>query len=164
LALNINFILYEDLDQMRTQSVTTGILQADRNKQRGFTLIELMIVVSIISILASIAIPAYNAYTLRAKLTEAVGVAVDCKNSVFEYYVNSGVWPLDISSAGCSSLRTANVVSSMTVLNGAITVNIYGTRTGIGGACKLMLSPNTDGSLWTGSTTCPKQYVPASFR
>ncbi len=62
--------------------------------QQGFTLIELMIVVAIIGILAAIAIPAYQDYTIRSKVTELINAAGVCKTSVAEYYQSLGVLPL----------------------------------------------------------------------
>jgi len=132
--------------------------------QRGFTLIELMIVVAIIGVLATVALPAYKNYVIRSRLAEAVDIADNCRKRVFEYYAVQGTWPADLTASGCPATSTPNVVSSLAVLDGVITVNIYGTRTGIGGACALTLAPNADGSRWTGGTTCPKKYVPANFR
>ncbi len=61
--------------------------------QQGFTLIELMIVVAIIGILAAIAIPAYQDYTIRAKVSEGLNLASAAKTSVAEYRVTNGAWP-----------------------------------------------------------------------
>jgi type IV pilus assembly protein PilA len=61
--------------------------------QKGFTLIELMIVVAIIGILAAIAIPAYQNYTIRAQVTEGLTLAGGWKAAVAEYYANTGNWP-----------------------------------------------------------------------
>ncbi|MGZ5033842.1 MAG: pilin, partial [Usitatibacter sp.] len=65
--------------------------------QQGFTLIELMIVVAIIGILAAIAIPAYQDYTVRAKVTELINAAGVCKTSIAEYYQTKGVMPTNIT-------------------------------------------------------------------
>src|SRR5690606_34285321 len=67
---------------------------------RGFTLIELMIVVAIIGILASIAIPAYQDYTIRAQVVEAFALIDEIKPSLRDYYRERGVWPEDNEDAG----------------------------------------------------------------
>jgi type IV pilus assembly protein PilA len=67
---------------------------------RGFTLIELMIVVAIIGILASIAIPAYQDYTIRAQVVEALALIDELKPSIREYYRDRGTWPADNAAAG----------------------------------------------------------------
>ena len=61
--------------------------------QQGFTLIELMIVVAIIGILAAVAIPAYQDYTIRAQVSEGLTLAGQAKSAVSEYYSEHGAWP-----------------------------------------------------------------------
>jgi len=68
--------------------------------QKGFTLIELMIVVAIIGILAAIAIPAYQDYTIRSQVTEGLNLAASVKASVAEYYAQNGVWPPTLTELG----------------------------------------------------------------
>ncbi|EPI7255012.1 pilin [Neisseria gonorrhoeae] len=67
--------------------------------QKGFTLIELMIVIAIVGILAAVALPAYQDYTARAQVSEAILLAEGQKSAVTEYYLNNGEWPKDNGAA-----------------------------------------------------------------
>ena len=101
--------------------------------QKGFTLIELMIVIAIIGILAAIAIPAYQNYTIRAQVTEGLSLADDFKTAVAEYFQNNGTWPtgyaptptaLQIPMQGNA---TGKYVSAIAVTAGNVIVT-YGTN------------------------------------
>jgi type IV pilus assembly protein PilA len=98
-------------------------------KQQGFTLIELMIVVAIIGILAAIAIPAYQDYTIRAQVSEGLNLAGGAKAAVAEYTMDRGVFPSDNNNAGISAAVdiSGKYVTSVTVgaNDGVITV-LYG--------------------------------------
>lgn len=80
-------------------------------QQSGFTLIELMIVVAIVGILASVAIPAYSDYTVRAKVTEAVAAVAPVKASVADFYYANNALPLDSAEAGLDDSTTADSVA-----------------------------------------------------
>ncbi|HEZ3377647.1 TPA: pilin [Neisseria meningitidis] len=97
--------------------------------QKGFTLIELMIVIAIVGILAAVALPAYQDYTARAQVSEAILLAEGQKSAVTEYYLNHGEWPGDNSSAGVatSSEIKGKYVEKVEVKNGVVTATMLST-------------------------------------
>ena len=142
-----------------------------KNVQQGYTLIELMIVVAIIGILAAIAIPAYQDYIIRSKVTELVTAADACKVSVAEYAQTNNSLPGDAATAGCNTVAAGNV-SSLAVSAGVITV--LGT-TAIGGGILatdgVKLTPSFDTTTskpitWAcaAAGAMPKKYLPANCR
>jgi len=140
-------------------------------KQQGFTLIELMIVVAIIGILAAIAIPAYQDYTIRAQVSEGLNLAGGAKAAVSEYTMDRGSFPSDNNQAGLSTNTTINgkYVRQVTNNNGVVEV-IYGVdaHTTLSGS-QLVLSPATSaGSVtWTcktGSPAIADKHLPAACR
>lgn len=92
--------------------------------QKGFTLIELMIVVAIIGILASIAIPAYQDYTIRAQVVEAFSITGELKASIRDYYKDRGRFPANNDEAGVPAPRhlIGNYVKNVEVIDGAMHV------------------------------------------
>ncbi|HGG7961377.1 TPA: pilin [Neisseria meningitidis] len=94
--------------------------------QKGFTLIELMIVIAIVGILAAVALPAYQDYTARAQVSEAILLAEGQKSAVTEYYLNHGIWPGDNSSAGVASSTDikGKYVAGVKVEKGVITATM----------------------------------------
>src|SRR5215475_3013738 len=127
--------------------------------QKGFTLIELMIVIAIIGILAAIAIPAYQNYTIRSQVTEGLTLADGWKTAISEYYANTGCWPVLANLTGTSS-SIGKYESSVTVVNSGSIQITYGNQANakING-CTLSINPYTNANgdvLWRcGNATAP---------
>lgn len=161
--------------------------------QSGFTLIELMIVVAIIGILAAIAIPAYQDYTIRAQVTDGLNMATMAKAPVLDSFLERGVPPANRSSAGLTPNATdtsSNYVTSVDIINGRVSVTFGNSANAQIQGLNITLTPYETGNLgvvWrcgtapapaglslagtSGGTaavylapTVPNQYLPSSCR
>lgn len=102
------------------------------NAQKGFTLIELMIVVAIIGILAAVALPAYQNYTVKARVSEVILAASSCRSTITDIVQNSPVADLGTAlSTSCTIAPTKMVAGGSASDNGVITV--VGNETSLGG-------------------------------
>jgi type IV pilus assembly protein PilA len=149
-----------------------------RNLQKGFTLIELMIVVAIIGILAAVAIPAYQDYIARSQVSEAVSLLGSGKTPLSEFFADKGQWPSNAAAneGGVMGNVSGRYTSAITIIAGnagvaTITLEARMKTSGINTSItgKSLQLSSADGKSWTcavgtNASAISAQYVPASCR
>ena len=132
-----------------------------KSMQKGFTLIELMIVVAIIGILAAVALPAYQDYTVRARVSELILAASSAKVALSEGIQTYGSWNVTWTSA--ITISASGMISTATVgTSGLITVR--GTAPTSASIVTMIPTLATDNKLIWSCTGAPSKYMPASCR
>ena len=136
------------------------------NKNYGFTLIELMMVVAIIGILAALALPAYQDYTRRAHVEEGLTLAADAKLAVAEYYATNGKFPIDNNAAGLPIGNTINGQAGKSIIVDYSRVEItYNTKVLNNSTLYIQGYVNNSSIHWTCTQgTVPPTYRPVSCR
>jgi len=150
--------------------------------QKGFTLIELMIVIAIVGILAAVALPAYQDYTVRAKVSEGLAKAAEAKTTIAEYYVARAGFPTTPAEAGINQNVNTDLVKSIKmddaawdVQNGGVLrivmneAKLGGSSTSTANSFVLSVADTVNGTvIWkckVGTTApLPSKYLPASCR
>jgi len=140
-----------------------------KSVQKGFTLIELMIVVAIIGILAAIAIPAYQNYTKRSHVSEGLSLAGGAKAGIAEFYSSNGTFPTGNASVGLApdvSIK-GNAVRAVAVNRSLITIT-YGTKVEAGKTLTLKGTPTGGGIEWKCSSPTSggvdQKFLPSNCR
>ena len=137
-----------------------------RTMQKGFTLIELMIVVAIIGILAAVALPAYQDYTKRTHVAEGLTLAGGAKASVTEYFSSQGKFPTNNASAGLAAKADikGNAVTSVEVASGKITIT-YNDKVTNNASLELSPASGEGGVQWScKGGTVDKKFRPSNCR
>ena len=140
-----------------------------RQIQKGFTLIELMIVVAIIGILAAVALPAYQDYTKRARVTEGFNLAASLKTGVADFYASNAIFPSTNASVGVASgaVTGASVNDVQIGANGVISITYAANVDGTNNVIALVPTTAAAGITWacnTAATTLPAALRPANCR
>nr|WP_101079058.1 pilin [Neisseria meningitidis] len=136
--------------------------------QKGFTLIELMIVIAIVGILAAVALPAYQDYTARAQMSEALTLAEGQKSAVVEYYSDNGTFPNSNTSAGIAAsneikgkyVASVKVEGNASVASITATMNSSNVNKDIEGKTLVLVGKQNSGSF---SWECKKGSVDEKF-
>jgi len=136
-----------------------------QRKQQGFTLIELMIVIAIIAILMSFAIPAYRDYTVRTKVGEGIQLAAAAKQAVTETYMSTNTFPTTNAAAGLESAISGEYTSNVQVSGSGIITITYKSNVGVAGNVTLTPDVSSAGSVqWNCASTIAAKYVPSECR
>jgi type IV pilus assembly protein PilA len=136
------------------------------NMQKGFTLIELMIVIAIIGILLAIAIPAYSDYTIRARTTECINNLAPLKTGVSEFVLGNLHFPTAIASIGSAGVTKMCSAPAMVANSGVLTI-VSSASTGAASpfvTISLKATTHSNSVSWVCSSTGTVKYAPATCR